>query len=278
MKILGKQISKDKKSVVLIFFIFFVVLGTYTLIVNGILKVINAGTEPELAKIASSNQPFPINDSRTEFVANSNISIIHLLFNTTDVFSVAKSFDFIINATVINPKEIDKIIALPLEADVNMTILKNKTQTQKIVDNVDKKFLTTLLLDNKTNSSFIGSRKNIALTSEGDLIFMLLSYKNGKIIQEVPVLREHPLKIYPRTAELQVYTDRDLRQQIIESTKTNDVITGLTWIIVGLIPIGFVVEFLIEYAIEHHYFRKNKSENSTNFSRLDENPNYYRVG
>lgn len=73
--------------------------------------------------------------------------------------------------------------------------------------------------------------------------------------------------IYPYTAKLQAETDRAVQRQVLESEITNDTIGGLTWIIVGLVPLGLVAEFWIEYAIENHFYRKEYSD-----------PNYYHSG
>ncbi len=47
-------------------------------------------------------------------------------------------------------------------------------------------------------------------------------------------------------AILQAQTDRDLISQSHESDKTNSHVEGLTWIIIGLIPIGIVGEIVVE--------------------------------
>lgn len=47
-------------------------------------------------------------------------------------------------------------------------------------------------------------------------------------------------------AILQAQTDRDLIKQSHESDKTNSHVEGLTWIIIGLIPIGIVGEIAVQ--------------------------------
>jgi len=63
-------------------------------------------------------------------------------------------------------------------------------------------------------------------------------------------------KIYPYTAKLQAETDRAVQRQVLESEITNDTIGGLTWVIVGLVPLGLVTEFWIEYVIENRFSRR----------------------
>jgi hypothetical protein len=59
------------------------------------------------------------------------------------------------------------------------------------------------------------------------------------------LLKEDPRKIYPSTAELQAQTDRDIQRQNIETARTNAHVEGLTFIIIGLVPIALAGEILI---------------------------------
>lgn len=63
--------------------------------------------------------------------------------------------------------------------------------------------------------------------------------------------------IYPYTAKLQAETNRAIQIQALETDTSNNVVEGLTLILAGLVPIGLVIEFWIEYTIEHYLYRKN---------------------
>lgn len=62
--------------------------------------------------------------------------------------------------------------------------------------------------------------------------------------------------IYPYTAKLQAETDRAIQRQALESDTTNNLISGLTLLLAGFVPMGLVIEFWIEYLIENKFYRK----------------------
>jgi hypothetical protein len=209
---------------------------------TGLVLIINGDIDYDNAINSSFLKPIPVNDSRIDFVTNSSISYVISSFNTTDTFSASRPFDVTMNVTTANLTAYDKIVVVPLDATVNMTTLKKHTVFQNFIDYDNKTgHLITLLPDNKTNS-FNGSLKQMQFTSEGDLIFMLAPYKNGKFIQEIPILKGHPIKIYPVSAQYQTDTDRDIRKQNIETAKSNSHVEGLTFVIIGLVLLGYLLK------------------------------------
>jgi len=65
------------------------------------------------------------------------------------------------------------------------------------------------------------------------------------------------------SVKIQADASRALIQQVNESKKTNDIIEGLTWILISVIPIGFGFEIILR----EYYHNKQKSRTHMEFLR-----------
>lgn len=242
---------KQKKLIAVITISVFVVIICSIPIGKGFIDVLNG------KNITQDNVPTEHLHPKTVygFYYYTNISNVTTIFYTDDIFAVG------------NPIQSNVLIYLKgIPHDLNVTIIQaSAEQDVSWMNGTDS---DTYLKGYKDNEKYVSvelSRYIISWNAtidytpqSEDTQNLWLLWKpidsHGKWAHE-----KFPLPtISPAYAFQQVKTNKAILSQIAETKRTNAITTGLTYVIVGFIPVGLVAEFWIEYLIENHFYRREK--------------------
>lgn len=211
--------------------------------------------------------------------------VLHGGFNTTTITRIPNSNMELVNTTITNIVIPNATVAHPfyvrftspevfaVDNTINYTI---KVSTKPIYGVTDIYFVLDSshnnFYQNKTNIPYIMARANetgelVKLNKDNDTFFSKIDGNwtdpiedqislfaivydesdNGTVSAETPVV----LTIAPHMNRLQADTDLDIQRQNLETIKSNANVEALTWVIIGLIPIGFIIETFIHGYIIH---------------------------
>jgi hypothetical protein len=238
----------DSKSKIIVrfgVFIGLIIFGLWYGVLQGYSIINNGDTQYNIDIKSSSLKPTPIPDERDEnIVGNPYFYLATVHFKTNDVFAVNNPFSYKMIVWSKIPNQLSGILSIEWVISNPMEIPTTDDIQSQIKNGVGYQALP--LTRNPSDNSFRGEITDRNITSEQDLGFILIPvFTNGTLGDDHLILQEDPLKIYPLTAELQAQTDRDIQRQNIETAKTNAHVEGLTYIIIGLVPIALSGEILI---------------------------------
>jgi len=187
---------------------------------------------------------------------NPNKILLFYTLYTDAVFSVDNPIHYQLNAQFENKADIDQLVVL-------FSTSRNEDLSQITASNFNE-FVSSQesfgdiieLYQNQTYSNEydkIGSVTfNLVVPFHFDVVIL---EKNGTVISLQQ--KDDVLTLEPILSKLQSDTDRAILSQTIQSEKvtkaqytTNDTVEGLTWVLIGLVPIGFAVEIVIVRYLE----------------------------
>lgn len=220
---------------------------------GAIIKVINAENEPT----ENNSQTIHLHPTIIySYPYDPYIVNVTTSFHTDDVFAVG------------NPMSSNIVIFMrDVKIPMNITMVQIGFEPDSLWMN--GKNLDAFFQDAKnsnkyiSNEVFLQSKANLTIpnnpASEDDQTILIfwkpINNFNGTWNHDKFSMQ----KIYPAWVFQQAKTNKAIQNQIAETKRTNDITTGLTYVIVAFIPIGLVAEFWIEYIIENHFYRKEPS-------------------
>lgn len=188
-------------------------------------------------------KPIPIISDKFYYFTNSEIQNVDLVLHTNDVFAVNNPFDFTMTVKTTNPEKIDKIVVYGVESDNNAYAV-----TTDSILNAEKngsRFPKFTLLKNE-NNNFTVTVKDLKMFDEIKMAFVLIPYFGDTPHSSVFAFKENPVTIYPSADQFQAQTNRDTQRQNIETAKTNAHVEGLTFVIIGIIPLSMFIQIFID--------------------------------
>ncbi|MDE1831862.1 MAG: hypothetical protein KGI02_05760 [Thaumarchaeota archaeon] len=202
----------------------------------GINKVVYAGKENITNE--SDNKPTPV-DSRTITYTNGKSLLNYVLidFQTNDVFSVGNRINYTIGVVPNDPDKISDIYVLSVPLDFQF----NLTSGADMAIYIEQGIKTGNLLQLNRNADNTFSISN-SFTPPSEIQEKFMMFVKGRSSGIEPLQLYPKLDISPATSKLQADTNHEIRNQIKETTRTNDIVEGLTWVIVAWIPLGFAYE------------------------------------
>ena len=237
----------DKKRIVVLIFLF--VVGAI-LLGKAAYDMVIGDAEYEHAISSSKLEPIPISDTKEEFSTYSDMYYTKVIFETHDIFCANNPLNYTIVAAVNNPDDFDKIIAIALSSQTDLSTVTTDTIISAAKKNISYENITLNRIPN--DNVFVGSKNNVIVPSEGKLGFLLIPYKNGQYKDSLFILKEQALILNPATAEFQAETNRDIQRQNIESGRLDTRVEALTLILVGLGVVGFSTETILHRFFVHY--------------------------
>ena len=199
---------------------------------------------------SSTLEPIAISDTKEEYFTESDIYYSRVIFKTHDIFCANNPLNYTILAAVNNPDKFDKIIAIALNSQTDLSMVTTDTIISAAKKNLSFENITLSRIPN--DNVFVGSKNNVIVPSEGKLGFLLIPYKNGQYQGALFILKDQSLIINPATAEFQAQTNRDIQRQNIESGRINERVEALTLVLVGLMVVGFSAETVLHRFFVHY--------------------------
>jgi hypothetical protein len=176
------------------------------------------------------------------YVYDQHLQGISTSFETNDMFAAYNKIDVGVVAFLLAPQNINQTVAFQVVKTSEMSWVNNQTTLNKelkILHDHNRLFQGKLLWSNAYEMNFTVSPNS----NDGLTIWVFLQTLDGKWFSygnlDFPTLE-------PASSLIQL--------------KNSKVIEGLTWVIVGAIPIGLVSEICILYFVEGHFYRKGKTE------------------
>lgn len=178
-----------------------------------------------------------------------------MVFTSPDVFAVGNPINSTITGTVTTPDSISHIyFIIPENENLTKTLTTHSlmqaeiNKTRVVREIIDMQKLDSTHFFNRTSFTYSLPQKisfNVVIENKYGDYFM--TQNTGRIFE-----------VESHLSKIQADTDRDIQLQNLESEKTNGHVEGLSVIIIGLIPIGFGIEFFIE----RHFYGKEDSRGS----------------
>jgi hypothetical protein len=228
--------QRTKNKIILIFIISVIVIGlsSYFVVLTGVLEVYRTQNNIENEKTNHLDAQLI-----TPLVNDLHVSKIITNFKTNDIFAINNHIDGIVQIYLNDPQNIHQIVGLLLTKNSDMSWLNvSKENTQKSLEVLSNNFQSGTGNLDKNNVYTIDV--HFDPTTEGAWTYWVFAEDlNGTWFHYSNI-------------DLPTIEPADSLSQL----KNNRIVEGLTWIIIGAIPIGLVVEFWIEYAIENYFYRE----------------------
>lgn len=162
-------------------------------------------------------------------------------FTSPEVFAVDNNINYTIEAStypVTNIKDFYFVFDASLN---NFYQYKDNVNTLMKVANETGE-LVKLERENDTFFTKINANWTSSIEDRISLFSIVVDDQNNKKVSaKTPVL----FTISPHLAKLQADTNLDIQRQSLQSIQTNTSIVTLTWVLIALIPLGFVVEIIV---------------------------------
>ena len=193
-------------------------------------------------------------------IDNPHVFGIVTIFKTNDIFAVNNPIEGNVLVTVNDPQNINQTIGI---------VVSKKSDTSWIND--QEKLKQHIQFFSKYNMTIKGKLQeflyNITYhyTPPSDEVYTVLVFLHAN---DTDKWFSYNNLDFPNIAPVSAWVQ----------LKNSRIVEGLTWVIVGFIPIGLVAEFVILYSVENYFHNLDKSKDNPKFSRLYENPNRYHDG
>lgn len=174
---------------------------------------------------------------------NPHVYAIFTIFKTNDIFAVNNRIDGDVVVTVNDPRNINQTIGVVLTKKSDTSWMNNQTELR---EQIKFYFANNLAFKGTANEySYKLPFHYVASSDEGETIWVFVQTIDGKWFSYNGL--DFPT-IAPAGAWIEL--------------KNSRIIEGLTWVIVGFIPVGLVAEFFILYVIERHFSEKGTAKPS----------------
>ncbi len=236
-----KQLTVKQKKILdwlaVIFMLILIGLGLFLMAV-GISKVNDAGKEDVMNR-TQNNKPVILNATTVTYPddPSSLLNFIFSDFKTKDVFAVSNPINYTIVAVPNDHEKIANVSVIDLPSDRPFQFRAGQDITI-FIEQSNRTGHLVQLNKNDDNTYSINS----AFSPQNEEQKLLLVLVHGRTTGIEPIIVTPKLTIYPHTAKLQADTNRDMINQIFETSKTNNIVEGLSWIVVAWIPLGFAYE------------------------------------
>lgn len=188
---------------------------------------------------------------------NTNIEHLTINFTTSDIFAVNNPYDVNISVILKHPEKISNVVFTLPTASSKFDVLTNATELFGYLNARGEQHLI-FFLDKTQDSNFAG-RFHLKPLIPDDYKAILFLFTPASIngtkatlsVEKIDISKTL-ITVKPYTDLLRVQSDENSNIQILNTNRTNDVVEGLTWVIVGAIP--------LEYAIESRRRNQEKGE------------------
>jgi len=178
-----------------------------------------------------------------EFFLNSIID-----FETSDVFSINNRINYTVSSTASDTGFFDEFYFIlspnssPLEGileEYGLEIFKNRVKSQgKLIE-------LTPDTENPTDWYSEGPWES-SRTGKYTLYYLVVSEN----YHDLDVVTNDIFELETTLSKSQIQTNQQIQKQIVDTKRTNQILIGLTIILIGLAPLGFTIN-----GITHFYFR-----------------------
>lgn len=193
---------------------------------------------------------FDVSFSHKNGTVNGNIHTI-IKMKTREAWTADNEIRYNVTSLITGTNKISDIFFVTTD-DIERSLDDlNKTRYMKYKEQYEDEGLIQLIKENPYRWSKQGEF-TLPLKME-------LSFVGGYGIGNdgYPMATEPIVEIESASVKIQADASRALINQVNESTKTNHIIEGLTWILISVIPIGFGFEIILR----EYYHNKPRSDN-----------------
>ncbi len=200
--------------------------------INSTTIIRNPNTNIELVNITIAKITIPNATSSHPFYAR---------FTSPETFAVANNINYTIKLST-KPILGIKDVYFVLDSSLN-NFYQNKTNIPYMIQRANESGeLVKLKKENDTFFSKINGNWTVPIEDQISIFAILFDEQNnGTVSAKTPPL----FTIAPHISKLQADTDLEIQRQNLENIKSNANVETLTWVIIGLIPIGFIIETVI---------------------------------
>jgi hypothetical protein len=198
-------------------------------------------------------------------IGYTHVTEMNLTLTTNDVFTVNNMINGTVDVNVIDPENISQTFILVFNHD---NAGKFETNDQKMLNNLiaiwykNHQGTFSKQLGISTGGYFIESKFTFTAYSEDPVdVLVYLQTRDG-------TWEYLGAQDFPTIQPINVMTE----------LKNSKIVEGLTWVIVGAIPVGLVSEFYIHSRLENHFYQVEKSERDSKKQEPTSDPNRYRDG
>jgi len=241
----------------------------------GIEKVIFAGNEYDENYFKSKGIPStPARDTMVipiEPIANTirgNLTNATLNFTTNDdVFAVGNRVDYSMLANVDDADHIDRVVVFLLSSDSMTQLFQMHNQDLLEFTHRMENAGHAFKLSKINNNSFYLENYFTPLT-EGD-VYLDLEILTDKNVREDHQKHDIAFTVHPASETLQSGLTRVTAEQIKSQQKSNDVIEGLSWVIVGWIPLSLFMQIRSEEEKKKNELTKVRNLLKSDYSMIN---------
>lgn len=241
----------------------------------GIVKVISAGDEYDENYFKSKGIPStPARDTLVipiEPIANTvqvNLTSATLNFTTNDdVFAVGNRVDYSMIANVDNANHLNRVVVFLLSSDGMKQLFQMHDQDLlNYTQRMEKAGHAYQLYEISNTSYSLGGY--FTPLSEGD-VYLDLELLTDKNVREDYQKYDVAFTVHPASEILQSSITRVNTEQIKSQQKSNDVIEGLSWIIVGWIPLSLFMQIRSEEEKKKNELTKVRNLLKSDYSMIN---------
>lgn len=173
-----------------------------------------------------------------------NIENFTITFTSMDVYAVDNPLTVSMNLRVKNP-EIIHDVKLLLEPTIDDYSTLNSNNIKQFIDTRER-FGQAIDLPHNGTYTF-GKDQTFVFRQPMDVSFLILIHvvkDNHDMGYEKFRSNRTLISVLPYIYELQALSEENAQIQLLETNNTNNIVQGLTWIMVGVIPLGSAIQII----------------------------------